>query len=285
MQNHFERYLKILEPLFRAKDKDRWQYLLALLRVFPDKIKSYDAFEESREFLEDLVAINKMPLGRFFDQPKKTHLRLHLLAYVHLTEMNAVYDMIANFIRLVLGENYSTQPFFQPGKKIKNPAQNLSPFLKIGEIKMLATKAGLADIGFVFDEFYFPPIRHAIAHSDYVIYDSHFFMLNKKVRFGNQPPTQAIPLEKLEDIIARAYDFYSAFFTIEHLHRSAIKSNEKITVTENLTAKPMIENQKLIGIEVFDEVVQKAFFVRRNKSATWQNFFIKKNKSLGLIKV
>ena len=56
------------------------------------------------------LALLDLPSDRFPD-PQKTRIRLALLAYCTPTEMDLPYMLVANLLRLRLGNKYHIDPF------------------------------------------------------------------------------------------------------------------------------------------------------------------------------
>lgn len=254
----YQFYIDSMLPLFKMTDVDMLEFACSLLRAGGPEDKGWDSLDESRAMLGDLVQLNKLELpSKFFVDPERTHWRLHLLSYVHLTEMNAVYHVIANLLRVRNDLKYSRRPFgvFENASRKKrvqaaSRAQAamrqtlVAPHVKIEQIKALAHKAGLAGVGHAFDSFYFSPLRNAIAHSDYVLHDNELRLINQRIPDEKNPKvlTSVLSYERLGELIARAYDFYTAFFTLESVTRSEF---------DRISGKPLAYEQKLKGILEF----------------------------------
>src|SRR5205809_4416520 len=99
-----------------------------------------------------------------------------------------------------------------------------TPSEKIRHIKAAALELGDNDLASAFDEIHFPEIRNAIAHADYTLTDED---LRLRKWWYHDPirnvRTPIVPLDQLNDIIARAFGFYSALFQLHIEARAAYR--------------------------------------------------------------
>jgi hypothetical protein len=192
----------------------------------------WDALLESQEFLDDIIALTQLELpAKPFKDPEKTRWRLALISYAHLTEMDVPYHILANLLRIRSHMTYVLNPFEEISARKRKKKEKFSflyrppppsPKLKIKQIKKLAEQAGFPEVGNVFEEFYFPSLRHAIDHSDYILYKDEFRMPDSYIPKEDNKLvlTSTLSLERLGNIISRAYAFYSAVFTLERRARA-----------------------------------------------------------------
>jgi len=228
-ERELEGYQALLAPLFRPQGSNAFELACTLIRVGGMQGPGWDPLEESTETLADLMALFRLKLepGQF-KNPEKTRWRLLLISYAHLVEMDAPYDVLANLLRLRLKLPFSITPFqgvavqSTTRKKPKTrplaaPMLGMSPIQKIEAIKKLASQAGCASIGNAFEEFYFPSLRNSIDHSDYILHDNEFRMRNGYITEEGNPNslTPVIKMQRLGEIIGRAFAFYQAFFGLE----------------------------------------------------------------------
>lgn len=231
-----DRYCRVLFPLFQCTG-DAFDYVLALLRATGHEGAGWDTLPESLRMLDDLqsLALAELPI-EYFWEPEHTRLRLSLLEYCHLVEMDAPYDIIANLCRVKLGMPASKRPFvINPGrkqqcasaKKSMRPAKQLHPAQKIEAIKSLTKRAGLPDIGAAFDDFYRAGIRNGLSHSDYIIHGDELRMRNQTIRAedGTQAQTSVVKLDRLKELTNCARAFYLAFTRVEKGARLAVGQN------------------------------------------------------------
>jgi hypothetical protein len=185
-------YADILNPLFWRNDFNRVDRLFELVCTFVRaagmKDTGWDSHLESISLLDDLGNLCQLELPNDkFPEPDNTRVRLTLISYCHITEMNFPYDLVANLLRLRLGRKYCMSPFAHLGRAITkniNGVKTLqkilpaSPDKKIKEIESLSEQAGLPEVGKAFREIYDPVIRNAVYHSDYVVQNKSMRLLS-----------------------------------------------------------------------------------------------------------
>ena len=217
-----DRYIEILKPLFLPDDPvshNIINYFASLLRVFGMEDGGWDPYAESRATLEDLNSFFEINLPEdLFPDPNATHWRIGLLLYSHVVEMDAPYEVLTNLLRFRLGKGYSPSPFFEflTDKEQKSfRKRGIPTSRKIKIIQELSARAGLPDVGTIFDDFYDNHLRNAVGHSDYILADDDFrcrrsISLTKAFR---------MPYEKLDETLTAAKAFITVFFQVELLAR------------------------------------------------------------------
>lgn len=231
-----KRYAGLLAPLFSPKGVNAFEYACALLRVGGCQDAGWDPLQESKEVLDDLTALTEIELSKEkFQSVQKTRWRLGLISYAHMAEMDAPYNILANLLRVQARLPYVTNPFrnpLAPSEKTKKrrkrmkraffrPPPPISPSEKIKVIAELAQGAGLSSIASAFDDFYFPPLRNAIAHSSYVLHENEFRLIGDNLLDPNRKVySPVVDLGYLQQIIIRTFAFYSAFFSLHQRART-----------------------------------------------------------------
>jgi hypothetical protein len=86
---------------------------------------------------------------------ENSRIRFSLLLYSHLIELNALYDLTMNLIRVSEGKRTELEPF---KKSVKYPDE-----------KMYAIAEANPQVGTIFKEFWVRQVRNAFAHSKYKI--------------------------------------------------------------------------------------------------------------------
>ncbi len=301
--NDYNRYVEILLPLFQLKGVNLFDQACSLLRVRGTENEGWDTLTESRNMLEDLVRLNQLPIDdALFENSEKTHWRLHLLSYVHLTEMSAPYHIFANLFRIRGGLSYTATPFripdnFSRKPKTKGPKGvftpprqgNPSPQTKISEIQMLAAKAGISSIAKTFNEFYFPPLRNAIAHSDYILGKNEIRLIDYRIEDEKNPHllTSVITYERLGEIIIKAYDFYTAFFMLESLSRSEFVELDQPIIPYDHHLKGLLEflidpNKLLSGFKIHWPNRTESVYERTSQGCKTHHISVKPDGGLTL---
>ncbi len=237
---HAEQYDGILRPVFDACSIPTLDRLSALLRLGWLEDSGWDPLGESQRFLADLDSFLRTDLSDPpFPDVQATRWRLALLAYAHIVEADAPYEILANMLRARTGDGYSILPFpvstsaetkgakssaKKRNKKKSNKApqsfdpndRQRSPASKIETIKGLAQRCGLPDVGAAFDDFYRAQFRNAISHSDFVLHEDEFRARRSYFREANGGSfwTSAMKLSHVGDLLGRAFGFYEAFFRL-----------------------------------------------------------------------
>jgi hypothetical protein len=245
-----EEYLNLLAPAFSQHVRvDTTEYVFALIRAGGLQDAGWDPLEESRSFVNDLAGLiqSDEPAGRFTD-PETTSWRLALVAYAHLVEMDAPYDMLANLFRVGARRKYSVQPFAEPipkNAKAWKPSgpPPPGPAKKLPKLRELAAACGMSAITDAFNAFYSGPLRNTISHSDFVLHGKSFRA--RKSYFEDAPGsrvfTPSIELDHLEEILSRTFCFYSAFLELELRARSAFRQLKGQTFQYDQHYKGIIE--------------------------------------------
>jgi hypothetical protein len=227
-----QEYLDLLSPLFLQHERvDTVEFVCALTRAGGTQDAGWDPLEESRAFVNDLASlIQADPAATNFSDPEVTRWRMALVAYGHLVEMDAPYDVLANLFRIRVGRRHSVQPFADGTKKSAKPWKPNSrpppgPAMKLPKLRELAASCKMSAITDAFDSFYSAPLRNAISHSDFTLHGAHF-----RARKGYFPDsverrvfTPFLELERLANILSRAFCFYAAFFELEFQARMVFR--------------------------------------------------------------
>jgi hypothetical protein len=230
-----KRYTDLLRDLFDSSKLDPFEYACALLRVGGLEDAGWDPLAESKAVFEDIVKLTQLELDQnVFADVEKTKLRLMLLAYAHLVEMDAPYNVIANLLRVRNGERYTWDPFWdirekKKGKRkqvmdlIKGPVP-VYPVEKIERIKTLASQVGLAQIEPIFDDFFSPVLRNSIDHSDYVLYKDELRMAKGRMKDPRGVYSPVVGYDHLLSMISDTYGFCWTFFALEDEARHCFKN-------------------------------------------------------------
>ena len=243
-ETKLEAYIEILKPLFLPDDPvshDIINYFASLLRVVGMEDSGWDPYTESRAAIEDLDSFLSIDLpDDSFPSPSATRLRVALLLYAHVVEMNAPYEVLTNLLRFRLGKGYSPSPFFQfISKKERKAFRNrgIPTGYKIDIIRDLCSKAGLYEIGTIFDAFYDNRLRNSIGHSDYILTNNDF-----RCR-GGQSHKKAfrIPYKRLHEMLTAASAFIAAYFHVEREARHVWGRNKQQAVPYDPHYKGMLE--------------------------------------------
>lgn len=195
-----------LHSLFEAaKRQDEFEFASTLLRIRGMEDVGWDPFGETHQLVEDLMTLAGTPLV------PHTKVRLGLLLYSHLTEVAAMYDMLANFTRVVAGERYVIDPFrdHYPRNRRGEP-QFLSTPGKVRALREMLASVGHGPLVETLDWFFHTSVRNAFAHADYTLHGNEFRARSEWFeRRGIRTPE--LPLDVLADLVNRVLAFYGAF--------------------------------------------------------------------------
>ena len=235
----FSEFATILNSLFWMPEfniADRLlEFVCTLVRAAGLENTGWDSYQESLVFLADLKRLWSLDLpAETFPDVTMTRVRLYLLSYAHVTEMNFPYELIANLLRLRLGKKYSINPFGHleqvPKPKKGKPGflQNrrpLSPETKIKEIEKLSAEAILPEVGAALRSVYDGVIRNAMFHSDYVLHDGSMRLLStyRKSKAQNVM-TKIVSFDELMEFVNDAFAFYSALMDWSPFLRQTVKT-------------------------------------------------------------
>jgi hypothetical protein len=221
-------YADILNPLFWNDDFNKvhrmFEWACTMVRVTGMADAGWDSYIESQALLQDITNLMTLELPvEKFPSPSHTHARLALIAYSHMIEMDAPYDLLANALRLRLGMKYSVEPLAHLNKlrdtringvKTKRVVR-ASPIAKISEIDAMSQQAGLPEVGAALKGIYNNTIRNAVFHSDYVVHDNSMRLLSgshySKKEGVNTP---LITFDELGEVTSEAFAFHSALLAL-----------------------------------------------------------------------
>ncbi len=296
IQEEYGRYANILKAIFEPINENLFEYAFTLLRVGGLEDQGWDPMMESREIFDDINILTQMDLEKEeFKEPEKTKWRFGLLGYVHLIEMDAPYNLIANLLRVAVGKKYLWDPFWHIGeRKVKGKKHDylrkgppaIYPTEKITEIKKLAKEAKVSEIGNIFKEFYSSSLRNCINHSDYILHEEEFRIGKGKIFLeAENTYTSKISLGKISDILTKAYAFYWAFFELEKHARQCFGSHRSKCYPFDYKHKGLMEflidNENLLnGFKVHWPNKLDSFFKRDSEGCTCSNIHLEKDLSV-----
>jgi hypothetical protein len=234
----------------------------------------------------------ELPLERFLG-PNRTRIRLALLSYCHLTEMDLPYALIANLLRNRLGRRYDTEPFLDlmvpTSKKVGKRSRYIrppSPTSKIKRIKDVAGMAGLPDIGGAFDCFYDSIIRNAVSHSDYILADGEL-RLTKANRLSqkNGYASPVVEWSELIELVTETFAFYNALFALYERCRKSFGDFKNAFLPFDARYKGVLqlvfdEEQRLIGFRAYWPNGSFSEYTRSKKGSTALNLNFGADRSI-----
>jgi hypothetical protein len=206
-----------LHSLFdAARSADQCEFACTLLRIRGLEDAGWDPFVETQ---------------RLISAPLQGHaqIRLGLLLYSHLTEVGAVYDMLANLVNVIAGERYSIDPFipYYPRNR-KGEAQFLSTPRKVGVLREILVKVDRADIADLLDWYFNSAVRNAFAHADYTLHEDKFRSRSEQFEVDGVL-TMELPLPALIELVNRTLAFFEALVIEYEEQRRSYTANQLTT--------------------------------------------------------
>lgn len=199
---------------------------------------------ESRSYIADM----KTQLLAVENNHSKVRLGLHI--YCHLFEMDELYNILGNFLRIAIGQNLRYLP------DLYNKRDDfLTPTDKFFLLKQLAEQCRF--IGFVqgLEDIYLNEIRNAFLHSAYSLIDDDFCIVRGNgIPIGNQEHHSVSIKNFLLPLIDKAIGFIDMLF--DQIDESKMSySKNKIVQARMPDAQPVIilgnSDTGLIGFQTF----------------------------------
>jgi len=215
-----------IQNLFeRAKAKDEFEYACKLLRIRGVESAGWDSLEETDQLFQDITGLMNSPLRGY------TQVRLALLLYSHLTEVDAIYLVLANLVRVIQGERYTMDPFaqlYQPRGKPRMDQRPPSAKSVVNYLVKCADEQKESDLVELLNWFFHDNVRNAFFHSDYIIHQDEFrsreaWLLQKD---GTYSPS--LKLVELMELINRGILFYQVFMATFIGHIRSYKADKEV---------------------------------------------------------
>ncbi|MFD0837226.1 hypothetical protein ACFQ0I_15715 [Mariniflexile aquimaris] len=167
----FEIFIRETERLFEtAKTKDEFEYVCALINFngMGDP-RAFSHIHESRDLFFQMVELIEK------SDNKHEQIRLLLLLYCHIFEMDEFYNIIGNMLRISLGERYGVMLYNSP-----TLTTELKPANKLDKLKSLAKKAGFELLIDTIKNLYSSPLRNSFFHSSYSLSGDDYYIVSGK---------------------------------------------------------------------------------------------------------
>jgi hypothetical protein len=214
------KFTKLLDPLFKtAQNKDEFEFCSTIMRIRGLESPGWDPLTESFALIDQFLSFVNAPID------STLRLRILLFLYCHITEIDDIYNVLANLGRVCLGERYSFDPFLpalhQSGKTVKNISLKT---MRIGE---WLEKSGFQEINENLQKIIVKQIRNAFYHSDYVIHENNFNIRKGEGVVIDNVLTTSIPIDWIIPIINNAINFSMALINLIFFYIASYKK-EKI---------------------------------------------------------
>ncbi len=259
--NEAQKYIKEVRGelnnlLNKAKNQDEYEYINLLLRVKGLKedgkepiIGPLDHINESIHFINDLNGLIKTV------DNENTHLRLGLIIYCHIVEMNDLYSTIGNIFRICKGNEYDINLF----SNLRSPTEKINQLSELTNDFNFKTK--ILDL---INKFYDNQLRNSFAHSSYFLQGNLFSDTSSKKFNINGKST----LDIQKDIYPRlkcAENYFKAYLEVLHEHKMSYKKVKQIDLKNKflpdnngeIYAAHIYANSKdgLQGLRIFAKII------------------------------
>jgi hypothetical protein len=215
----------VFDQLFnQAREADEFEYVCALLRIRGMEDEGWDPLEETQRLYDDIGSLMQAPLHDF------ARIRLGLLLYSHLTEVDAIYMILANMIEITAGERCVMNPFHDLYRTRGAFADRVPPSARavMERLKERATERGFSELVELLDSFFNDAVRNAFFHSDYILHGDEFRSREARFIDENNVRTSALKLPLILDLINRSTSFFHDFMTVYVAHRLSYKESKVV---------------------------------------------------------
>lgn len=211
----------ILDRLFnKAREEDEFEYICALLRIRGMEDEGWDPLEETQRLYDDVGSLMEAPLNPY------AQIRLGLLLYSHLTEVDAIYMILANMVEITAGERCVMNPFDDLyrtrggtfGDRIPPSARAV-----VERLKERAAQRGCTELVELLNSFFNDAVRNAFFHSDYILHEDEFRSREARFIDENNVRTSSLKLDVIFDLINRSAAFFHDFMQTYGAHRLSYK--------------------------------------------------------------
>ena len=297
-QKHYARLLNdLFDPTPHMNTIRIFEFVCALVRAGGLELGGFDPWYESQAIIDDTRNLSQLDLpSDQFPEPMKTRIRLALLAYCTLTEMDLPYVLLANLLRLRIGEKYHLEPFHgleqkRPPKKGQAFGKVIppTPSQKIKRITGLAKKANMEPVGKALEENHDAVLRNAVYHSDYVLHEDSMF-IRKDSRFSKREGyyTPRIGLDELDEVITSAFAFFSALFALYERCRRSFGDFQRAFLPYDGHYKGILQflfasDGLLIGFRVYRPNGTTGEYARTKEACTGHNLSFDKDGSINFM--
>ena len=301
-KSRFKEFAEILNPLFWADEFNRADRLLefvcTMVRAAGLEDTGWASYQESLTLLEDLKGLWSLDLSReTFPEPDNTRMRLYLISYCHVTEMNFPYGLMANLLRLRLGKKYAIEPFGhldqRANRKSKVPSfmrnrRPPSPEAKIKEIEKLSQEVGLPGVGVALRSVYDSVIRNAVYHSDYVLHEGSMRLLSgyRKSKRENVM-TPRVPFDELFESLEETFAFFSALIVLYNRAKSSFKGFHHSMLPFDAHYKGLLEltfdGNELTGFRAYWPNESLSIYARTKNGCMAQNITFEADDSINFM--
>lgn len=212
MDDFVVKHMENISSLFiEAKHEDEFEFCCTILRIRGMEDPGWDSFIEGYNNLIKMIeSISK-------EKDFKRKMGLLLQTYCQSTEIDDIYNILLNLIRVRSGKRHSINPF---DNSLYSTRINTGyPAGKIKRIVEQSDSLYNSELSEALGFSYIREVRNAFIHSDYTIYEGNFRIISGKGVNINQVITPEIPLDWLVPRINLAINFALSIYNnvIDHI--------------------------------------------------------------------
>lgn len=202
----------------KARETDEFEFCCSLMRIRGCEDAGWDPLLESNELIHQILSLIQSPLDG------KMKLRFLLFLYCHVTEIDDLYNVIANLLRVCRGERSSSSPFIGMLHSSGKPAN--SPYSKVSRITEWSNEVGFPEIGKMLTYMLVKQVRNAFFHSDYIIYENQFNIKYGEGVLVDNIITKAVPFDWLLPRLELGVNIALATIGLISNHMRSYKENK-----------------------------------------------------------
>lgn len=199
---------------------------------------------ESRAYIADM----KNQMSSTPNLHTKTRLALHI--YCHLFEMDELYNILGNLLRIAIGQKLRYLPELYSGRE-----ELMTPTEKFVKLKDLAEQCRFEEFLRGLEDLYSNKIRNAFLHSAYSLIDDDFCIVKGDgIKIGGSSH-QSVSIENyLMPLITSAINFIDTLFGLIDENKLSYRAN-KIVQARMPELQPVVilgdAEKGLIGFQTF----------------------------------
>ncbi|MCW2921594.1 MAG: hypothetical protein JWL76_1468 [Thermoleophilia bacterium] len=208
---------EMLTGLFEnARRADEFEYACALLRVRGLEDAGWDPLQESWALYQDIGDTLETATGL-------SQIRLGLLLYCHVTEVDAMYITLHNLMVIASGGRYSMDPFYdlyQPANRPRFRQRPPSANQVVNRLREKGEELGMQEVPQAVDAYFNSQLRNAFFHSDYILAGGEF--RSREARFEREGiMVSSLPLDEVARLINGSLKFFETFMvTMDAMRRA-----------------------------------------------------------------
>jgi tetratricopeptide (TPR) repeat protein len=243
---------ELADELFRlfqtAKKVDEFEFVNVLIGFngMGDQ-RALTHLYESRAFIKDIKALIEA------NQNKHSKTRLALLLYGHIFEMDELYNILGNLLRISSGQGLK----YVPDLYNRQNKEELTPTEKFSELSQLAEQCHFRELVNGINELYLNRVRNAFFHSAYSLIEDDFCIVKGRgIKIGHSLHNVLSIDDFLIPKINSAITFIENFFDCIDKNKLSYRENKLVqgrlpnlqpVVILGDTIKGLIGFQSLVG--------------------------------------